>query len=338
MIIKYKYLLVSAVLAFVLTGCNRSSEEYAQQINKPKTVQKQSSEENTVTDIFEEHDEISDEVTTEISKECPLIGWWKAIQLDKDGNENKSDKNRFVMQFNEDGQCSITYEDPRRYTYSDGAVYLYYEEGSIIEYYKYTVTPEKYGYLICPTAFSYNGKEFEVEDFNTALRTMLPEEIEAEGYPQLPRQERPSYRLVKYDGPCESAEEEYKLSRRIIELKILNGYAKKIYNYVCDYIIIDDYGLSEELLDSACGGHTADNTNDEFSGGLSEILSNSSYPEKIVCYVGKYISTDGSYQPFVQTKTEKGDVIGQYPNPVPADWDIEKNMSEITYGEYRIAE
>ncbi|MBP3792590.1 MAG: hypothetical protein ILA24_00965 [Ruminococcus sp.] len=261
--------------------------------------------------------------SSEQNTDIPIEGEWRALQLKEGSDTETNDSFKFVFLFGKDGQYRVTYEKAKKFEYKDDSLYLY--DDGLIEYLKYSVQATENGYLIIPIAFSYQNVEYNIKDYNNKYKldpTKAPLHFSA----------KPSYKLLPYDGCYQSAEEEYKQSLEIVDLKILNLAAKYVYNAVDEYF--HEHGTNRSGYSEYAGEYSQNDTRNELSEVITGALTETKSMDVKCCLVIVLNEDSNKNYYYVQTKAEGHSQIGQYPEPRVASFDNPALSSDIVYGTY----
>ncbi len=236
--------------------------------------------------------EINENDASVSEKNNPLIGEWRLIELDDDGNELYEGE-RNVLIIKEDDEFLFTFEKPNKCAYLDDNMVFYETDSDDLDYYKYSI--EK------------NNDE----------------------YPSI--KVKPIYEITPYEGPFESALEEYEIGMKISEHHSMNLWAKTIQNCVGDYEYSN--ALDDDQIESLCGMYTSEDKDTELLSEISQALAESD--EKIEYCIGAIWNEKAkSYNIFAQARKSGSDIVGQYPGGFRVEWDNTEMLTDIVFGEY----
>ncbi len=253
----------------------------------------------------------------------PIIGGWRALQLKK-GSDTETDSSfEYVLLFGEDGQYRVTYEEARKYEYKNDCLYLYQDK--VIDYLKYSVLLTENGFVIKPVSFSYQNTEYDIEEYKNKYK------LDPASAP-VHLSDKPSYKLFPYDGRYKNAEEEYKQSMEIKDLKVLNSTAKSVFVAVNDYFY--EHGTNRKSYDKYAGDYSKTDKGNELSEVIASALSETESMDVECCFVAVLNKDNNEYSYFIQTKSKGHNQIGQYPEPRKASFDNPSLSADIVYGTY----
>ena len=279
--------------------------------------------------------EINENDASVSEKNNPLIGEWRLIELDDDGNELYEGE-RNVLIIKEDDEFLFTFEKPSKCAYLDDNMVFYETDSDDLDYYKYSIEKNNDGYILRPIFFCWKGKEYDVEEYKNNMFSSDEEQFRKiqdlknnDEYPSI--KVKPIYEITPYEGPFESALEEYEIGMKISEHHSMNLWAKTIQNCVGDYEYSN--ALDDDQIESLCGMYTSEDKDTELLSEISQALAESD--EKIEYCIGAIWNEKAkSYNIFAQARKSGSDIVGQYPGGFRVEWDNTEMLTDIVFGEY----